>query len=187
MDIGWNGTYYNKNNLQSVNNVLRNRKITPIYSLASPYMSQFLNLLNINTIYITSPDLGSYSTLGPRPGELTVVKKIAVSAKFGLTNNDVGALPFDVLDCSKQTLRTLRFRLTDVHGKIIPLNDQNVSFFHSIPDITIEIAIEYKIFYRTFFSNIIYIMQVVDIEPSNNEQKEKYIRPLPTEKKIKKT
>ena len=75
MDIGWNGTHYNKNDLQSVNNVLRNRKITPIYSLASPYMSQFLNLLNINTIYITSPDLGSYSTLGPRPGELTVIKK----------------------------------------------------------------------------------------------------------------
>jgi hypothetical protein len=29
-------------------------------------------------------------------------------------------------------------------------------------------------------------MQVVDIEPSNNEQIEEYIPPLPTEKKIKK-
>ena len=72
--------------------------------------------------------MGSFSTLGPRPGELTVIKKVPVMAKFGSTNVDLNALPFDYLDCSKQTLRTLRFRLTDVHGNVLPLNDSNISF-----------------------------------------------------------
>ena len=43
-NIGWNGPYYNSNELHSMNNVLRNRKNTLVYSSASPYQSNFFKL-----------------------------------------------------------------------------------------------------------------------------------------------
>ena len=42
--------------------------------------------------------------------------------------SDYTSSGYDMLDCSKQTLRQIEFRLTNVDGIEIPFNDNHVSF-----------------------------------------------------------
>ena len=59
------------NNLRSINEVFRN-------SVQSPseisFESGFIDLLNVHNIYIHSPNLGDYNSIGVR-GENTIIKK----------------------------------------------------------------------------------------------------------------
>ena len=86
-----------------------------------------LDLLAIRNIYISSPNLGSFSTMGAR-GESNIVKKVPVSSDFGYLIIDSFTSPQDFLDCSKMTLSTIEFNLRDVKGKFVPLHGGHVSF-----------------------------------------------------------
>ena len=56
---------YDTNSPHSCNEVLNNNGfVSPFYTLTVPYTSSFLNLSLVNNIYISSPNLGSFSTLG---------------------------------------------------------------------------------------------------------------------------
>ena len=70
LEGSWTGSAYNVNNPQSMNDVLRHTFGSP----ANTYESGFIDLTNIHNIYMASPNLGSFSTLGPR-GEYIIVKK----------------------------------------------------------------------------------------------------------------
>ena len=50
-----------------------------------------------------------------------IIKKIPVNGAFGSMIFDSLSQGDDYLDCSRQTLQTLHFRLTDTHGNIVPL------------------------------------------------------------------
>jgi hypothetical protein len=96
------------------------------YAFPFGYESESLNLQTIRNIYIHS-SLGNYNTIGPR-GESSIMKKIPVNANKGeyifdqvLTSNDFG-------DCSKQTLRTIKFDLKDSRGNYIQFHGSNLSF-----------------------------------------------------------
>ena len=91
------------------------------------YTSGFLNFLNFETLYLASPNLGEFNTLGAR-GESSIIKKIVVNSGFGSTIVDTNLLPHDYLGCSRQVLKTLHFKLHDIYGKAIPLHGQHVSF-----------------------------------------------------------
>ena len=71
---------FDQTNPASMNEVLRNygdyNGATPEYTTASPYKSGFLNFQGINNLYLSSPNLGSFSTMGPR-GEQTIIKQNA--------------------------------------------------------------------------------------------------------------
>lgn len=124
----WTGPSYNKNDPCSINSILRNKGVyMTTYNQTNPYESGFLNFLGFNTLYLHSPDLGNFNTIGPQ-GESSIIKKIPVIASFGNTIINDTILPHDYLDCSKQTLKTVSFRLCDVHGKTIPLHQSNWNF-----------------------------------------------------------
>ena len=118
-------------NHASMNDVLRNYGgvdgRTAIYSTYNPYESGFLNFQGINNIYISSPNLGSFKTIGPR-GESTIIKKIPVSSEYGYMIIDRYSTPNDYLDCSRSTLRTLEFNIRSSKGHYVPMHDANVSF-----------------------------------------------------------
>lgn len=119
---------YDTNNPCSCNEVLNNNGfVSPMYTLLSPYTSNFLNLSLVNNIYISSPNLGSYSTLGAR-GESNILKKVPVSGSYGCMIVDSFTSNHDFLDCSDQCLSTIEFNLKDVKGNLIPLHGSNVSF-----------------------------------------------------------
>ena len=128
-NFAWNGPAYDKSNLQSANNIISNTTdySTP-YEGATHPMHKQLNLQPIRNVYIHSPNLGNFNTLGPR-GESTVIKKVPVNNNYSeMIFSDYNAGQMDALDCSKQTLRQLEFRLTNVDGIEIPFNGNHVSF-----------------------------------------------------------
>lgn len=120
----WTGPDYDKNNPQTCNEIIRNSEELPNGTI---YESGFLDLQQVRNIYITSPNLGTFTTLGPR-GESNILKKIPVNAGFGYMVFDAVVGPHDYLECSRQTLRTLEFNIRDVRGHHIPLHGAHVSF-----------------------------------------------------------
>ena len=131
----WTSTTYNYDiaNIRSCNEVLNNHGFTsPMYSIPgltsySMYTSNFLSLGLVRNIYISSPNLGSFTTLGAR-GESNILKKVPVTSSFGSMIIDSFTSNHDFLDCSDQCLSTLEFNIRDVQGNIIPLHGSNVSF-----------------------------------------------------------
>jgi hypothetical protein len=123
----WGGTSYDINSLDSVNELLTNTaKVSTIGTPSSP-VKFYLNLQPVRNIYMRSPNISSFSTIGCN-GESLIIKKIPVSSNFGdmIFNNITSANDF--LDCSKQTWKTLEFHLLDVNSKYINLHGSNVSF-----------------------------------------------------------
>ena len=98
----WGGSAYNLNNPQSMNEVLRHTFGSP----ANTYESGFLDLTHIHNIYISSPNWGSFSTLGPR-GECNIVKKVPVSSDYGYSILHNVVASHDYIDVSKQLLSVI--------------------------------------------------------------------------------
>ena len=124
------GSNYDRTNPASCNEVLRNSDgFSPVYSLIpyNPFISGFLDLRPIRNVYISSPNLGSFTTLGSR-GESNIVKKVPVTSDYGYLIVDSFTSSHDFLNCSNQTLSTIEFNLEDVKGNFIPLHGANVSF-----------------------------------------------------------
>ena len=122
---------FDRGNPASMNEVLRNYGNTlgqtPQYNANSQSNSGLLNFQGINNIYLSSPNLGSFTTIGPR-GEQTNINKIPVSSEFGYMIIDRSASQHDYLECGKTTLRTLEFNLKDGKGRFVPLHNANISF-----------------------------------------------------------
>ena len=127
-NFAWNGPAYDKSNLQSANNIISNTTdYSTAYVQSNPMYKQ-LNLHAIRNVYIHSPNLGNFNTLGPK-GEQTIIKKVPVNNNYSeMIFSDYNAGQMDALDCSKQTLRQLQFILTNVDGVEIPFNGNHVSF-----------------------------------------------------------
>ena len=128
-NFDWTGASYDKNNLKSANAVISNTQSTSTANDSNLHVfNKHLNLQPIRNIYLHSPNLGNFQTLGAK-GEQTIIKKIPVSSNQGdMIFSDYTSSGYDMLDCSKQTLRQLEFRLTNVDGIEIPFNDNHVSF-----------------------------------------------------------
>ena len=114
----------NYDNLQSMNDVLRN---TVLHDMATSYESEFIDLMTTHNIYLHSPNLGHFNSLGVR-GENTIIIKNPVSSNFGYMILDSVVAPHDKIDCSKQLLKTVQFTLKNVHGNVIDLHGGHVSF-----------------------------------------------------------
>jgi hypothetical protein len=124
----WIGPSYDVNNPGYFNEVLGQLEgNSGWYTSTSPYISNALNLQPIRNVYIHSPNLGTYSTIGPR-GESTIIKKVPVTSGYNeMIFNDVIS-PGDFLDCSRQTLKTLEFYIMDSRGRFVRLHGSDLSF-----------------------------------------------------------
>ena len=122
---------FDKTNPASMNEVLRNygdyAGATSQCDSSFPYKSGFLNFQGINNIYLSSPNLGCFTTMGPR-GEQSIIKQIPVSSEFGYMIIDRSTSQHDYLECGRTTLRTLEFNLRDSKGRFVPLHNANISF-----------------------------------------------------------
>ena len=121
--VGWN-IGYDPSNLSSANDVFR---LTSSMGSVLSYETGFLDLLNTHSVYIRSPNLGSFSSIGAR-GESDIIKKIPVSSSYGFLIIDSVVSNHDKIDVSRQTLKTLEFRLTNVRGQVINLHGSHISF-----------------------------------------------------------
>jgi hypothetical protein len=127
---------YDVTNLMTMNGILKNASAPWFQSIirrtgipgATPWQIDFLDLHNIRNIYITSPNFGNFDTLSLQGMPDGIVKKIPVTQGFGFMISQVGSDSHDFRDCSKQTLKTLDFRLVDGANRLVPLKGSHVSF-----------------------------------------------------------
>ena len=100
---------------------------SPYYNVAYSFSSNFVNLNSIRDLYITSSNLGNYNSIGAN-SERTIIKKVPVDVDFNymIHNNQITGL--DYIDVSKQTLKTVNFKIQTVDGKTVPLHGAHVSF-----------------------------------------------------------
>jgi len=115
------------NSLTTCNELLKNYGRSATYTSGSTYRSGFLNLVPITTAFITSPNLGNFST-SDLLGRRTIIKKVPIASDYGFSTIDRVVSAHDYLDCSRQTLSTMEFRITDFLGRDIPLHGSHVSF-----------------------------------------------------------
>ncbi len=130
----WSGDAYDETKPADISsNVLELNEGTASYNTnLLPYTSEVIDLQRLRSIYMSSPNLGNFNTFGAR-GESDIIKKkireqnpFTSDYNYMIFNNVLQSN--DVLGCSRQTLRTLEFRVSDVDGTLIPLNKGNVNF-----------------------------------------------------------
>ena len=121
----WEGPAYNSSNLMSVNEVLGN--YTTQIVTAQTFESGIVDLRRVHNVYISSANLSTFKTLGPR-GECNIIKKVPVTTEYGFTIIDNIVVSHDWIDVSKQLLKTLEFRLSDAYGRTIDLRGMPISF-----------------------------------------------------------
>jgi hypothetical protein len=110
----------------SINSVLQNY-VGKTGDALHPWVSGYIDFHAVRNVYIHSPNLGTYSTLSLR-GARDIIKKVPVNANYNevIFNNVMTAQ--DYLDCSRQTLSRLEFRLEDVFGNVLDLHGNHWSF-----------------------------------------------------------
>jgi len=122
----WQGGSYNSIFPSSINRVLKNFK-TQTNNNANPFQSGFVDLITNHSIYIKSPQLGTFQNIGPR-GERDILKKVLVNVPFGDLITQDWYMDNDFTDCSRLALKTLYFRITDVDDSPLQLHGHHVSF-----------------------------------------------------------
>lgn len=126
-DISWGGTAYNTANLNSANELLSNEQLpSPVGNTANP-AEYYLMLTPVRNIYMRSPNLSSFNTIGCN-GESNIIKKIAVNVPPGEMITSYITSSTDYLDCSRATWKTVEIQLQDVNGNEINLYGLNWSF-----------------------------------------------------------
>ena len=114
-------------NLRSIHEVLRNNvyEVSSRYDGFTTYESGFIDLLNVHSIYIHSPNIGHDISIVVK-GETTIIKTVPVSSLFGYLDSVVA--PHDRIDVSRQLFKTMEFSFRNVHGKVMDLHGANISF-----------------------------------------------------------
>ena len=119
----WTGNYYDKKNLTSMNQVLRN------YTLSlnsSTWESGHLTLLALRNIYLSCSKLSDARQL-ESTGIYNIIKKIPINAPFGSVSYDNEIINNGYINVSNRVLRTLRFKLVNSYGNVVHLNNVNCS------------------------------------------------------------
>ena len=123
---GWIGSSYDPKNLTSGNELLTNVFRNLVGNTANP-AKYYLNLTPVRNIYMRSPNLSSFNTIGCN-GESSIIKKIPVNAAPGEMITSFITSSTDFIPCNNLTLKTIEIQLQDVNGNIIPLHGANMSF-----------------------------------------------------------
>lgn len=117
-----------RDQLRSFNRNLR-LTATTTYNFAAPYVSEFVDLLSIKTLYLTTQSLGVLSNVGPRLGQRTCLASVPVTSSFGyVAVQDAFSGELQDSECGSQLLKRLAFRVEDATGAVVPLHGLDVSF-----------------------------------------------------------
>ena len=117
------GGIYDPKNTSCGNELLTN--VTAL--LATPTATFYLNLTPVRNIYMKSPNLSSFNTIGCN-GESSIIKKIPVNAAPGEMITSFITSSTDFIPCNNLTLKTIEIQLQDVNGNEINLHNMNMSF-----------------------------------------------------------
>jgi len=129
MGGSWSGPNYDPKRPLAINGDMlkQTEGNATVHGYGSPWTSGVISLQPIRSLYLYSPNLGSFHTIGPT-GEASIIKVIPVTAGPNHMIFNQVMSGNDYLDCSRQSLRTLEFQLKDVYGNLVPLHGSHLSF-----------------------------------------------------------
>ena len=122
----WSGSYYNPKDKSCGNELLTNIFPNVVGNTANP-AKYYLNLTPVRNIYMKSPNLSSFNTIGCN-GESSIIKKIPVNAAPGEMITSFITSATDFIPCNNLTLKTIEIQLEDVNGNEVNLHGSNMSF-----------------------------------------------------------
>jgi hypothetical protein len=116
----WGGTTVNKEEINSMNQIIRLTKTTLInYTpLGENIYYTNIDLHTTRNFYLHSSVLASYDTLSNFNMD-TIILKISVRANYNELIFDSSMAGFDYLDVSRRSFQRIDFRLTDSYGNTI--------------------------------------------------------------------
>ena len=124
----WTGTAYDQKNPLDINGLINNTSgVSTFFSASAPHVTGYVDLEPIKNIYMYSTNLGTFKTIGCK-GEVTIIKKVPVTAGSHQMIFSNVTSSSDWLDCSRQTLKTLQFELKDSNSNNINFHGAHVSF-----------------------------------------------------------
>ena len=130
-NLSWLGDSYNADTLNSVNDIITNTAVNE----AEIVYTGLIDLRRYSHLYITSPNLSAFCTMGPR-GECSILKKVPVNADYGSIIFDNVQSTHDYCNVSKMLIKTIEFRITDPYGNDIDLRGKSVSWSMAfVPDV----------------------------------------------------
>ena len=122
----WTGSLYDPEDLSSGNELLTNVVPDVVGNTTSP-ATYYLNLTPVKNIYMKSPNLSCFNTIGP-DGSASVIKKVPVNAGPGEMITSFITSSTDFIPCNNLTLKTIEIQLQDINGNEIQLHGSNMSF-----------------------------------------------------------
>ena len=120
------GLYSSSYLKRSINETLKHTTNSIRYK-NTPFVSGYLDMSPLRNAYLTCTGLGNFSTVS-LTGDRSIIKKIPVNGKPGDIIYDSSQTGIDYLDCSRQTLSRISFKLTDNYGRVIDLHGFHWSF-----------------------------------------------------------
>jgi hypothetical protein len=123
----WGGASYDTRQVNSCNDIITNRT-SGLYTSTNGFTTGSINLQGFRAIYISSSNLSTFNSIGPRGEQASIIKKVLTSSDFGYNIIDQFTSDHDYLECSKLCLSNIDFQLRDCKGNVIPLHDSPVSF-----------------------------------------------------------
>jgi hypothetical protein len=111
---------------RSINDLLKNTGGLN-YTKTFPFVSGSLDMNPLRNAYLTCTGLGNFSTMS-LTGDRNIIKKIPLNGQPGSIIYDSSQTGVDYLDCSRQTLSRISFKLTDIYGRTINLRGFHWSF-----------------------------------------------------------
>ena len=123
---------------KTINSILKNDVQKQFNN--TPFVTGYVDMYPLRNIYMTSSGLGNFNTM-TITGNRNVIKKIPVSAAHGEIIFDQVVAGMDYLDCSRQTLSRISFKLIDIYGTVIDLHDNHISFSIVFPGFKTEVEL----------------------------------------------
>jgi len=85
-----------------------------------------VNVMAYHSLFINSTLGGHNDTLGPI-GQSTIARKVVIDQPTGGFVHDFHSLPFDYITLEKQSISSIRFRVTDWRGQTVEMSDWSLS------------------------------------------------------------
>ena len=121
----WNGNILE--DPMSVNNLIGNYEAK--VATNNTWTSGLMNLNPFNSLYIVCTELSDFHYSAPDGYSNSIIKKTNMMFNVGgITVSTSPPLVNDWIDVSNRSLKRLRFRITDSHGKTVNLHNAPVSF-----------------------------------------------------------
>lgn len=112
----------------SINSILQNYTPNTTYTNSKPYISKYIDLFPIRNVYLQCQNILTESDNMLASGEGNIICAIPINAKYNQLVISDRLISMDYNTVGNQSINLLKFRLINIWGEEIELNNNHFSF-----------------------------------------------------------